>query len=252
MLKSVWSFVTTNWKFLGMIVIALVLIFSIKGCTYALRELKDTKAVANFNDSLSNSKISYYKDLAGKEHATAENVAITSQAALRQLADSISHLTKGKIKGSDITAVNKTINKTQVDIKPTIDTIGTVKIPCKGDSIVVANKFALKYHNPYIDVSGTVGTGDDSLHITAYDTLSRVDYQRKSWFLGPIHYYTDFSNTNPYVSTIGYKGVAFTSSTKYKWSVGPMLGIGYGFNSLNLGKPVIIAGISVQYSLIRF
>lgn len=238
----VWAFIAANWSTILLVAagtFGLILFSDYKKQKQAVDELKK---LGTWNDSVSNSKIAYYKDQFGKEHARVENLAV-HDIALQAYTDSIAK--RLKIKSDQISNTSATGTVTDINVKPNEDTIFTT-LPCPGDSIKVATGYHLTYENPWVHITGSVGNGRDSLHFEATDTLKRTDYWKRTWFLGSKHYYSDITNTNPYVHVNGYKGVTLAGVTdqEKKWNLGLIAAYGYG-----AGKFGFFVGGGVMYSL---
>lgn len=241
------AFLKKHWSIIALVIILLLLTFSIKGYLSEKKTNQDLTTLSHFNDSLSNSKITTWKDVYNTEHQKVENLSVSEQA-LQTYADSVAKVLK--IKGSDITAISQTVTTLDVNKKVKTDTLFK-EVPCPpGDTIRVPSRVNLSYSDKWISITGSVGD-TSSIHIHLSDTLKRTDYTKRLWLLGPLHYYSDFTNSNPYIDVVSYKGVEVSPSTKH-WSVGPSATFGYPLSSFNLSKPALFVGLSVQYSLFKF
>lgn len=248
--KSIWpavlSFVIGHWQYL--LIIATAITGGIFASHYlqTRQEINDLHKVQAWTDSISNSKISYYVDALGKEHARAENLAI-HDAAMSQYADSVAKALK--VKSDQVTSITKVSGKASYDITPVIDHADSVKVPCKGDSVYITKTFDFHWNDPWTKLSGRVGIGAvNNINLTLEDTLTITDYWKRNWFLGPKHYYTDLTNSNPHVHVSGYKGVKLASEAEAEkqWSIGPTFGVGY-YPGAAISKPAFFVGLSVQY-----
>lgn len=242
------TFLKNNWKAILIVAGIVYLILSIRAFSEKNKLIADLQAAGKYSDSIANSKISYWTDKYGAEHAIVENITV-EKAALAEVLDSTAKLLD--IKASQITAISSSGMKIEVHEKLRVDTF-TTKVPCNGnDSISVVNKYDFHYKDPWLTVDGTVGNHEDTINAIGYDTLKRTDYTKKSWLFGATHSYSDFTNTNPHVKLVGYKGVEFNSTVKH-WSIGPDLQVGYPLGGpFNISKPQLFIGVSIQYSILR-
>lgn len=256
------SFFKTYWQMILIIILAIIVISQIDSCRKNKQTINALKTKLDFNDSSSYSQIKVWKDKYGKEHSKAESEVVTS-AAMKVYADSVSKLLN--IKSSQVTLMSKTISKLSLNAKLKVDTLlvfdnkpidttwsyridSAVYIVDTTSPLMDAiSIYNFHFDDYWMQVRGSIGGGRDSIHITGTDTLSRVDYKKRKWFLGPTHYYVDFSNSNPYIKTTGYKGVSVKPDV-YHWSIGPALGVGY----YDFTSPKIWVGFTIQRSLIRF
>lgn len=250
-LAIVIPFLFANWSY-----IALVL-GGVGGIFVATNYFKDKQTISEMHklqtwtDSVSNSKIKYYTDVLGKEHARVENLAI-HDAAMQSYADSIARALK--VKADRVSTVANTEGNAHVSVVPIVDSPIYVKIPCKGDSVEVAQTFLFHYNDSYAQITGKVGIGAvNNITVDIPDTLRRVDYWSRKWFLGSKTYYSDLTNTNPYVHVTGYKGVTLAGVTdqEKRWSIGPTIAVGYGPGAA-LGKPSFFVGVGLTYSIKKF
>lgn len=242
-------FIEHYWRQILVIIILIVLVFSIKKC-YKEKSLdNDLKKVQLFNDSTYTSQLKIWKDKYNEEHTRAENLVV-SNTAMKVATDSIVKLLK--IKSKQIISVSKTGTSLAVEIPIIIDTVRDT-IPCPASGFAVVKKdTAFHYSDKWISIQGILKGKSSTATITGIDTLTRVDYSKRKWFLGKKHYYSDFSNKNPYITVTGYKGLE-TKATKKKFSLGIGLQIGYPIDDIkNLNKPVVQVGIGLQYSLFGF
>lgn len=245
------AFLKKNWKWLVIIGLTIALLLSIKSCNEKNSKLADAQKAVHFNDSLSNSKIKYWIDKDKETHALVDNL-FTDKFLTEAVLDSVTSLLN--IKTKQVEQISKTTTKIQVDEETEVDSVISIMACPEGDSIKVVSRYDFRWTSKDSStyVFGNVGAGADSIHVRATDTLSRVDYWKRRWFLGAKHYHSDFSNTNPYVKIVGYKGVKFDEKEK-KWSVGPSVQIGYPLNQpIIFNKPAVSVGITLQYTIIRF
>lgn len=242
------SFVKKYWREILIVIAVLVAIFSIKANNRHKEEIKQLKIAAQFKDSGYSSALKEWQDENKKAHTEVDNLYIDRFAILDQY-DSISHLLS--IKPKQILTASQTAVKLVVNEKLKVDTFYT-KVPCNGqDSVYVASAYDLSWRDNYIHVWGELGTDNDSIHVTGTDTLNRVDYWKRKWFLASKHYYSDFNNSNPHIKVVGYKGIESKYRDK-KWSLGLSVQYGYPVNYIQLKQPIVSFGVSLQYSLIRF
>lgn len=251
MIKSILFLASRYWKQIAIIVLLLVVFFSIKGCNESNQKVKELEAASKYNDSLYSSSINDWKDKNGALHQTVDNLYVGYFSLVDEL-DSVNKLLN--IKTKQVVSFSKTSTELQVDLKPKVDTF-IKKIPCgeSGDSISIVEKWDFDWlsKNKATHVWGTIGNNEDSVHVFAIDTLSRSDYWKRKWFLGAKTYYTDFHNSNENIKVVGYKGVLFRQKEK-KFSVGLAILYGYPINNIQLNRPAIAAGVSLQYSLFKF
>jgi hypothetical protein len=237
-----------HWKWILIIVLLLIVIFSIKSCNENKQRVKELEIASHFNDSLSNSQIKQWKDENDQLHYQVDNLFV-DQFALQDQLDSVSKLLN--IKSKQIQSISYTGTELSLDAKPKVDT-SFKKIPCDGqDSLYVASAFDLSYRDPWIKVWGTLNGTNDSIHVEGTDTLKRVDYWKRSWFLGAKHYYSDITNTNTHIKLIGYKGAEIRPKER-KWVVAVGGGVGYPSNSIQFKQPVTFFGVFVGYSIFNF
>lgn len=248
-LNSIGWFFHKNWKWIAIIALIVIALLSVKSCNEYKAAANDAAKAAHFNDSLANSKITYYKDENGQLHETVDNLYVT-YFQLRDQVDSVSNLLH--IKSKQITAISYTGTKIQLDINPKVDTVFK-KIPCgdSGDSIYVAAAFDLSWRDKWMKVSGALNGVNDSLHVEGTDTLQRVDYSKRKWFLGAKHYYTDISNSNPHIKVVGYKGAEFKGADK-RFNLSLSVMYGYPFQGMDIKKPSFFFGLTTGFSLAKF
>lgn len=237
------TFISKNWKFLlvvGIVVVGLLLQF--KGCE---DEVQKKDAIITHQDvkekKLDLTSINEWKDKYNNTHKELSRIKV-EKAVLQVYADSIAHILGIKSKQiEEITGVATDINvdKPLVVIRK-VDTVYR-------DSIVYVAYDEFNYKDKWIDIKGDIGK-TNSVQVSAKDTLTKVDYWKRNWFLGKKTYYSDFSNKNPYVDISGLKQVELDIKDK-RWSIGPYIGVGYDVNE---SRPELNVGIGIQYGLIQF
>jgi hypothetical protein len=153
---------------LTLILVIAVFLLAMKGCY--VQKAKD-RIVDDYNKlSLSSAlEIKKWKDDNGRLHTTAKNNLI-DKLVLEQENKELAKLLKIKPKQIQ----GKTVYDTKTEIKIEFDTV---------------------YRDAWLEVEKT----KDSLHIVMKDTFTKTEFWKRKWFLAPKQYYTDISNTNPYV-----------------------------------------------------
>lgn len=242
------SFLSANWQKVVVIILVIVLILSLKSCNEKQGTIDDLKKLSSYNDSVSNSKIVIWTDKYNNEHYQVTNLTVASQQAMAFYTDSIAKLLK--IKASSITSTSSTTTDLNVKVNTKVDT-SYQKIPCLGDSVLIAKTLSFHWNDTWMNIDGSVGDGVALIDVNGIDTLKRVDYSKRSWFLGRKYNYTDFTNTNPHMKITGYKGIQLETNNINHWSIGPYIGVGYS-GEIQLTQLQFQFGVSLQYSLIRF
>lgn len=195
------------------------------------------------------SDVKYWKDKNDELHATVEAVKLEKKQ-LKHEVDSITNLIK--IKQRQITGFSKTSNEIVVSVQPHITDTFFVQKECKGDSVKVAEGYSFAWKDEWMDISGKIGTGNDSIYIAGTDTISKTEYWKRSWFLGAKKNYIDIHNSNKHIKTKGYSGVQFIGRNK-PYSVGIGVQVGYPVNQpIDFKKPTVSVGIAIQKTLFRF
>ena len=248
-MKKVLSFVKGHYAALLILALSIFLIVSIRSCTVNRVRLKEERMLIKTKDSLLKSAIKYYKDKAGKIHATVDNTKIESDIKIPEIESVAKTL---NIKPKQISGYSQTATLMKVDEKLNVDS--SVKyIPCpEGKIIPVVSQYNFHWNDAWTNINGTVGNGNDSVHVVQRDTLTKVDYWKRKWLLGAKSYYSDIQNSNQHITTTGYKGVQFIKKEK-QWSVGISAQIGYPLNQpINLKKPTLSLGIGLQRTIFKF
>lgn len=238
---SMKTFIKNNWKriILGAAVILALLLFP-WNC--------DNQDIANQSKDVSDKKIDLsqvqiWKDKYNNEHYKLERLQV-DKSVLQVHADSLAKLLK--IKPKQVQSYTHIKSGVSLDQK--------LKSEIKYDTIwedgfkTVIEYRPFSYNDKWIDIKGDIGKSD-SIHIKGTDTLTKVNYWKRKWFLGTKHYYSDFSNSNPYIKIEGLKQVE-VKQTKSRWGIGPSIQM-----SARLGTPIEFIptiGLSLQYNLIRF
>lgn len=153
---------------LTLILIIGVFLLAMKGCY--MQKAKN-KIVDDYNKlSLSSAlEVKHWKDDNGRLHTTAKNNLIDAMV-LEQENIELARLLKIKPKQIQ----GKTVYVTVTDLIVKFDTV---------------------YKDNYVEIKKT----KDSLRISMRDTFTKTEFWKRKWFLAPKQYYTDISNTNPYV-----------------------------------------------------
>jgi hypothetical protein len=247
--KLILSFLGKYWKQITIIVLLLVAIFAIKGCSEKSQRIKDLQAASKYNDSLYSSKIKDFTDNKGELEQQVDNLFVDHFALLDDL-DSINNLLG--VKPKQVLSFSKTATQLKVDVKPRVDTVYG-NAPKDSNALAVIEKLGFEWFSKdsTTHVWGVIGNNEDSIHVNAIDTLSRVDYWKRKWFLGAKTYYTDFHNSNENIRIVGYKGVQFRQKEK-RWNISFGGGFGYPFYNIQFNKPVPFIGVFAGYSLFRF
>lgn len=242
-------FIESHWRLILYIILVIALIIGINKCRDHFRFSSDIKKVDKFENADYSSELKLWKDKYGNEHARVQNLVIENEA-MKYAADSVAKLLK--IKPKAVSSISKTAFATDFEIPIIVDTVyvDTLKCPENGYVAIVKNQ-KISYKDNWTEISGNISDTGSHISYKSRDTLSRVDYSKKKWFLGKRHFYTDFSNSNPNVTVTGYKGLEL-KETKKRWSIGANIQLGYSLDNLNFKKPVVQAGIGLHYSIIKF
>lgn len=239
------QFIKSYWIFILVLILGIFLFFNVKKTS----ENKPVNVHQEYSDTLEASVLKYWIDQYNREHTSAE-YAVLENGRLKKSVDSISSLLS--IKAKQVKAFSQIVSAISLDGKLDVDSTTQIILCPEDDSITTVKELAFSWKDHWMNVAGTIGNGADSIHVSGTDTLSRVDYWKRKWFLGAKHYYTDISNSNPHIHTTGYRGMEFKPA-KYNWSIGLGAQVGYPVNQpIILNKPVISLGISVQRTIIRF
>lgn len=184
--------------------------------------------------------VKFWKDKFDNEHATVEQVHLTD-SQMNEYVDSISKVLK--IKEKQIS--NLTLIKTglKINVPLIVEKRDTVYLPSE-NSVVY---YEFKYKDKWIDVVGTTGTKNDSVHIAGNDTITNTDYWTRKWFLGSKTWHSDFTNSSPYVKIEGVRKVNRQIKDP-TWIIAPSLQGGYQFNTrVDFTKPQFRFGVSIIY-----
>lgn len=233
------EFLTKSWNIIltGLVII---LIF------WLIPQRCNDKKIAQQSKSITDNKVDLndvqlWRDEYNNLHYKYERI-IVDNSVLQVYSDSLAKILK--IKNKQIQAF--TFVKSQfaldkpLDIEVKYDTVWKDSIR----KIIEYKDF--KYKDKWVDIKGDVGK-TNLISLTSQDTLTKVDYWNRKWFLGKKHYYSDFTNQNPYNKIQGLKQVEL-QPTISRFNIGPHVGI--DINSQFEIQPSF--GISIQYSLIRF
>jgi hypothetical protein len=241
------QFFQKYWKWIAIIALVIIALLSIKSCNEFKSKAINAEKAKHFTDSLSDSKVKYWQDENKQLHATVDNLFV-DHFALQFEMDSVAELLK--IKPKQIIAYSKTGSVIKLDVKTIVDTVEKYIILGK-DTIETKQEYFLNWKDQWMQVNGVLDGINDSLHIRGTDTLTRVDYWKRKWFLGAKTYYTDITNSNPYIEVKSYKGVQFKNAVKrFNLSLSAMYG--YPVQGIDLKHPSLYLGLSVGYSILKF
>jgi len=232
-----------NFQRIALLILALVAAaLYFRSCSNpSLQVAQQTKDVSDKKIDLS--QVQIWKDKYNNEHFKSERLQV-DKAVLQVHSDSLAKLLK--IKSKQIQSYSFIKSGISIDKPLTTQTLTDTIYIDNTKQVVEYKTFA--YNDKWIDIKGEVGR-NDQIHISGSDTLTRVDYWKRKWALGKKHYYSDFSNKNPYIKIQGLKLVESIVDKK-RFSIGPYVGVGYQFDDLS--TPKIQFGLSVQYGLIQF
>lgn len=246
--KKILRFIAKNWKGILIVLLLIFIAILLKKFDDNVTELKSEKEQRLFESDNYKSNLIHWVDSYNQLHVKARNLYVQKLSASKSV-DSIAKLLKIKVK--NIEGISKTDLAVDLNVKPKVE-IKYVKVPCEeNDSLEIVEKYDIHWSDDYMSVSGTIGGGDDSIHVSGIDTLSRVDYTKRSWFLGKKKHYVDFNNKNPHIKVTGYKGIEVAGKEK-KWGIGLSVQYGYQLNNIQFNKPTVSVGISLQRILIKF
>jgi hypothetical protein len=245
-------FVRKNWKNIAIVLAALIVFFSIKGCLTNASKVKELSKAMEWKQKFHESELKEWKDKNKEAHIEVDNLFVEHFALLDEL-DSIGGLLK--IKPKQIISFSQSTTTIGVHEKPHVDSV-IIKVPISqehADSFSVVSQYDFHWigKDSSLVVWGTVGSGKEIVNVYGIDTLSRTDYWKRKWFLGAKHYYSDFHHTNDYIRFVGYKGAQLKEKEK-RWSVSVGGGFGYPIQSFQFNKPVPFIGVYAGYSLFRF
>lgn len=233
------TFFQKYWKGILITGLVITLILLLFPNLSAIRKdaAKQTKSIIDKKIDLSD--VQQWKDKFNILHMKLEKIQVEKEV-LQVYSDSIAKVLK--IKSKNIQSITQIKSGVVVNQKLTIES--------KTDTI--KNKpihyTDFSFSDKWINIKGDIGK-NDSIYIKGTDTLTKVDYSKRKWFLGKKHYYSDFSNKNPYIHIEGLKQVESKTSAS-KWGIGPSIGV-----SARLGDKIEIfpiVGISLQYNFITF
>lgn len=242
-MKATTIFNQYNFTRIILIILAFtVVVVCFRFCTNTSPQItQQSKDVSDKKIDLS--QVEIWKDKYNNEHYKLERLQV-DEAVLQTHSDSLAKLLK--IKSKQIQSYSFIKSGILIDKPLTTQTfIDTVYV---NDQQQIVKYNAFYYQDKWIDIQGKVGN-KNQIRISGSDTLTKVDYWKRKWFLGKKHYYSDFSNTNPYIKIQGLKQVESIVDKK-RFSIGPYVGVGYQFNDLS--TPKVQFGLSLQYGLIQF
>lgn len=185
-----------------------------------------------------------WKDKYDKEHTVVEQHRLEKEV-FNRYADSASKVLKIKAKQIEgLTQINNSLNikinnlgkDSTIVYIPVRDSSGKVI-----DSTPKVKQINFKWDKglPWISVKGTIGEVD-SIQIQGKDSIGVTDYWKRSWLLGPKHYFVDVTNSNPYIKITGARSVK-PIVREPKFLLAPSVQIGW------YGGPIIAPGISFIY-----
>ncbi|MEX6689234.1 hypothetical protein QTN47_17120 [Danxiaibacter flavus] len=212
----------------------LCLVLSLQTCFKKVQQVSDLKDVVN----ASQDTVKKWKDKAGNEHA--QKVLVTADVSLlkavyQKQIDSITDLLN--IKQSQLEAYTGVSLKNSGSIRPKVDTITLV------DS---SKEYQISYSDRWLSLSGKLGK-DPLINYAFTDSLTVTVYHKRKNLFSRSQTYIDVVSLNPNVTVTGLTGFRIPVKKPGRFGVGPYFGYGYSD-----GKWQPSAGISIQYSLIRF
>jgi hypothetical protein len=249
-IKKVLSYAGKNWKNIALILSVVIAFFSVRGCNDRGQRIKDLKAAQSYNKAAYNSELKKWKDQNNELHVEADNLLVEHFAVLADL-DSISHLLS--IKPKQVVSYSKTAVEIVANGKPIVDST-VKKVSVEGsDSIDIVTQYDFSWFNrdSTLHAWGTVGNGNDSVHVWGIDSLSRTDFWKRKWFLGAKQYYSDFHHSNNDIKTVGYTGTQIREKEK-RWIVAIGGGFGYPFGNIQFKRPVSFFGVFTGYTLFHY
>ena len=220
------------------VIIAILAMFILVPRACQKKEVELAKSI-EINKNIDLAKVDIWKDRYDREHYKLEQsrvdriamqILMNEQTALLNVkTDQISEYT------STITSLNANLKIQHEIVSDTIE-----------GKPIQYNTFSHK--DKWISVNGDIGKFNQ-IRISGQDTLTKVDYSKKKWLFGRTHYYSDFSNKNPYIQIAGLKQVEMYMKPK-RFSIGPYVGVDFGYDQGFTVSPSI--GISLQYGIIKF
>ena len=211
-----------------------------------LSQLRKENATKDSLYSALTNDVVFWKDVYGQEHARAERLQLTADefAALNEIQARLLSIKPKQIDGN--TKVGTFIS-VKDSLSSKADSSITLQDTCIKGQLTIPTSYTFEWNKPHLKIKGRVGSNSDSIFVSGNDTLTIVDYWKRKWFLGKAKQYTDVSNVNPYIK-IGSITRIEKKRPIYRWSLGPS--IQYGITPK--GAAIWSAGLSLQYSLIKF
>jgi uncharacterized protein YfbU (UPF0304 family) len=218
--------------------LCLVTFLSLRTCAKKQAEVKKMENVIEVkNDSLHK-----YKDEAGNNHAqkvlAQADMAVLKTAYFREI-DSLTNLLE--IKDKQLQAYAGVSTSTEGTVIPRVDTI----VIDTANHIV---SYPFNYTDKWLSLHGNIGP-KSFINYQLTDSIVITTYDKKTGFLGlgKRQTYIDAFSLNPNVRVTGLDGFRVPVKQPGRLGIGPF--VGYGFNN---GRLAPTAGISIQYSIIRF
>lgn len=199
-------------------------------------KLKATNSVLQEKQS----KINYYTDRYGTEHA--RRLAVEGSYTILKnyysdLLDSVSKRTKAK--ESNIKAVATAGVKSTNEIALNVDTVYIA------DS---TTNYDFSYSDRWITLSGRVGAENTINYITRDSVVLTTFVKPSGLFgLGKKNIYVDGYSLNPHSRITGLQNVLLTRAKSKRWGIG--IQAGYGWNGSQWAP---YFGVGIQYSIVRF
>lgn len=222
-----------------------ILIFAIRGCHDKQVVLNDIKTV----EKLQEVPVNHWIDVNGRDHATKELAAVSSEAAIIGMKGVIEYQAKLlKVKPGAIKGFGQIAFVDTGKLIVYLDSINATKkktvILLPGGKIDTIDR-----HFEWIDsftwVEGFVGRNAVQIDYRIEDTLTHREYMKKKWLLGKGRLYMDASLQNPNAYIKGMTGIRINDKMPGRFSVGPY--VGFDLTHMTIGF-----GISLQYALFRF
>lgn len=224
----------------------LVLLF-IFGCSYAIKSCKNKKfedrISTQVGDSLK-SEIKLWRDKFGAEHISlkqSEADKYLLQSNLDKAQEQLGIKSKQVENLTDVTLSLKAKLKLKVDSQKIVYVKDT-----NGNSKEQNATFFSFEDLPWISVHGDVGF-TDTLTVQATDSLRKVDFWTRNWFLGPKTHYTDISHVNTkYISIPNVQNVSIRRKDP-SIIIAPSISTGWNPVNWNWNQPSVRVGVSVIY-----
>ena len=222
-------------------VLVITIIILGKGCNDRGKSIDSLKQETLLLEGKYEKETKLWKDKYGNEHITSQRYQFEAEQLNILVKDQAKQL---KVKSNQITQSTKIITNTVVETKLKVDTIHT------SDS---TSQLHFYYRDSWVDISGQLGKDSlnntcDSISISLPDTLTKVDYWKKTGFLklGAKKHYVDISNKNPYIHLVGVTQLELANKEP-KVLIAPFVGFGYGSNNIvdRNPYPQLLLGVCV-------